>query len=283
MTFVQNVTQSGLTLRAYSRDYPFKNQASFSKVHVMANPILYLGDTHLRDAAAYLAGMMHGWGWRFDYVPSHEPASAELLETPRALFIVSDYPAARMGAAAQRKLVEQVAAGAGLIMLGGWESFHGLGGDWDGTLVGDALPVVISSADDRLNCDQPVLVRKIADHPVVNGLPWDSRPPVIGGFIRFTPKPEATVLLEAHRFAARHDGTSFQFEPHDRHPLLVIGKHGAGRVAALATDVAPHWVGPLVDWGTPRVTAQAPEANGVEVGGDYATFFRQLLSWVGRL
>ncbi|MFM9965265.1 MAG: glutamine amidotransferase [Planctomycetaceae bacterium] len=248
----------------------------------MTNSILYLGDTHLTDAAAYLAGLMHSWGWRFDYVPSHQPAPTAMFDEPRALFIVSDYPAARMDAVAQRKLVEQVANGAGLIMIGGWESFHGLGGDWDGTPVGNALPVVLASDDDRLNCDQTVLVRRIAEHPAVADLPWVSRPPVIGGFNRITPKPAATVLLEAQRFAARCDGESFTFVPLDRHPLLVVGELGRGRTAALATDVAPHWVGPLVDWGLPRVAAQAPQANGVEVGADYAKLLRQLLSWVGQ-
>lgn len=249
----------------------------------MANSILYLGDTHLRDAAAYLAGLMHSWGWNFDYLRSDESLSAERLDPPRTLFIVSDYPAARMDEAVQRKLLEQVAVGAGLVMLGGWESFHGLGGDWDGTPLGDALPVVIESKDDRMNCDQPVLARRVADHPAVSGLPWDSRPPVIGGFNRFTAKLDATVLLEAERFAVRLSDGEFVFESLDRHPLLVVGAFSRGRVAALATDVAPHWVGPLVDWGTPRVAAQAPNANGVEVGGDYARFLRQLMSWVGRL
>jgi hypothetical protein len=248
----------------------------------MANSILYLGDTHLRDAAAYLAGLMHSWGWAFDYVPSHESTPIEMLDDPRALVIVSDYPAARMNGAAQSKLIEQVADGTGLLMIGGWESFHGLGGDWDGTPVGDALPVVMESEDDRMNCDQPVLVRCVAEHPAVNELPWKVRPPVIGGFNRFTAKPAAKVLLEAQRFESRCIGAEFTFVPLERHPLLVVGDFGRGHTAALATDVAPHWVGPLVDWGTPRVAAQAPQANGVEVGGDYATFLRQLLSWVGR-
>lgn len=248
----------------------------------MANSILYLGDTHLHDAAAYLAGLMHGWGWAFDYVPSHEPAAASMFDAPRSLLIISDYPAARMNVAAQKKLVEQVAGGAGLIMIGGWESFHGLGGDWDGTLVGDALPVMIASIDDRMNCDQPVLVRRLAEHPVLAGLPWDSRPPVIGGFNRIIAKPDATVLLEAQRFTAACDESAFRFIPRDQHPLLVVGEFGRGRTAALATDVAPHWVGPLVDWGVPRVSAQAPQANAVEVGGDYAQFLRQLFRWVGR-
>lgn len=246
----------------------------------MANSILYLGDTHLCDAAAYLAGLMHGWGWNFDYVRSNESIPAELLDTPRALLILSDYPAARVDAATQNRLLEHVTAGTGLIMIGGWESFHGLGGDWDGTPIGNALPVLIDSSDDRLNCDQPVLVRCVAEHPTVSGLPWDSRPPVIGGFNRCVPKSNAIVVLEAQRFTVQQAAGDFTFTPRDRHPLLVVGEYGRGRTAALATDVAPHWVGPLVDWGIPRVTAQAPNANGVEVGGDYARFLKQLLSWV---
>ncbi len=248
----------------------------------MSNSILYLGDTHLRDAAAYLAGLLHHWGWDFEYVRSDETATSEMMAVPRSLFIVSDYPASRMNVTVQNQLLEEVAAGAGLIMIGGWESFHGLGGDWDGTPIGDALPVIIESTDDRLNCDQPVLVRRVSEHPAVNGLPWDTRSPAIGGFNRFAPAREATVLLEAQRMSVQRLGDKFEFAPLDRHPLLVVGQFRNGRTAALATDVAPHWVGPLVDWGTPRVAAQAPGANGVEVGGDYATFFRQLLSWVGR-
>lgn len=248
----------------------------------MSGSILYLGDTHLKDAAAYLAGLMHAWGWAFEYVPSDQPASAELFNATRSLFVISDYPAARMSTAIQQRLLSQVSAGAGLIMIGGWESFHGLGGDWDGTEIGNALPVLIAAEDDRMNCDQPVLVRKICEHPAVADLPWGSRPPVIGGFNRIVSKPEAVVLLQAQRFAVHQQSGNYTFQEQDQHHLLVVGEHGAGRTAALATDVAPHWVGPLVDWGLPRVATQAPGANGIEVGGHYATFLRQLLSWVGR-
>jgi hypothetical protein len=89
-------------------------------------------------------------------------------------------------------------------------------------------------------------------------------------------------LLEAQRFAAQQHNGEFAFESLDCHPLLIIGNHGHGRTAALTTDVAPHWVGPLVDWGLPRINGQAPNANAIEVGGDYARFLRQLLSWVGQ-
>ena len=58
---------------------------------------------------------------------------------------------------------------------------------------------------------------------------------------------------------------------------------GRGRTAALATDVAPHWVGGLVDWGSRRVTAQAPRGEMIEVGQHYATFLTRLVEWTGSL
>ena len=47
--------------------------------------------------------------------------------------------------AAQTVIAEHVQRGAGLLMIGGWESYHGLGGDWDGTPIGDLLPVTVST------------------------------------------------------------------------------------------------------------------------------------------
>lgn len=246
----------------------------------MEKPVLYLGDTHLGDAAAYLAGLMHHWGWSFDYVPGDRPAARALFESPRRLFILSDYPAAMLEQEQQQRLVEQVARGAGLVMCGGWESFHGLGGEWNGTLVAEALPVEIGKADDRINCDHPVLVSRACDHPAVAGLPWEQRPPVIGGFNRVTPKRGTTVVLEAAHFTVRRDGGTFRFEPAGRDPLLIVGSHAAGRAAALTTDVAPHWVGPLIDWGDERVSAQAPQASPIEVGDLYSAFLRTLLTWL---
>ena len=52
-----------------------------------------------------------------------------------------------------------------------------------------------------------------------------------------------------------------------------------GRVAAFATDVAPHWVGGLVDWGDRIITAQAPGANEVEIGNWYAELLANMVGW----
>lgn len=156
----------------------------------MSFPILYCGDTELSGAASYLAGLMTANGWSFDYVPSDRPLSEETLGTGRKLFIVSDYPAAQMPTSVQAALAEQVTAGAGLLMIGGWESFHGLGGDWDGSPVGGALPVRIGDVDDRVNFPQSAFLSAAApDHPTIAGLPWSSTPPAIGGMNRVTIAP----------------------------------------------------------------------------------------------
>jgi len=249
----------------------------------MQGGILYLGDTSLDTAAAYLAGLMTAWGWDFTYLPSDVSLTAAGLKEPPRLVILSDYPAARIESKVQAQIVEAVKTGAGLLMIGGWESYHGLGGDWDGTPIGKILPVEISDADDRLNCDQPVIVHRLLDHPTVAGLPWDNHPAVIGGQNRVVAKAAATVVLEAQHFDVSIRGDEFRFQPGIRHPLLVVDKFHEGCVAALTTDVAPHWVGPLVDWGPQRVKARAEGAPDVEVGDLYAQFLKQLLAWVGAI
>jgi hypothetical protein len=47
----------------------------------------------------------------------------------------------------------------------------------------------------------------------------------------------------------------------------------------LATDVAPHWVGGLVDWGAQRLAACAPGSVAIEVGSDYAELLARLVRW----
>ena len=103
-------------------------------------PILYLGDTRLEAAASYLAGVLHHAGLTFDYVPSDASALDRLNAGPRRLIILSDYLASSLEPEGHDRIVERHHEGAGLLMLGGWESYHGLGGDWDDKPAADVLP-----------------------------------------------------------------------------------------------------------------------------------------------
>ena len=245
--------------------------------------VLYCGDTSIGGAAAYLAGLMTSWSWDFDYIASDQSCENVVGKSHR-LYVFSDYPAAMLTAEQHDLISQNVAAGAGLLMIGGWESFHGLGGNWDETRLAEALPVEISNTDDRVNADSPVMVQVCdATHATAQSLPWQERPPLIGGFNRFAAKPSARVVLQAVRFGVRLQDGLFRFQSSTRDPLLVVGQHKSGRTAALATDVAPHWVGPLVDWGDNRVTGQAAGSWQIEVGDLYAQFFKQLLKWTGKL
>ncbi len=247
-------------------------------------PVLYLGDTDLTGGASYLAGLLTHWGYRFDHVPSAQRAEPAIVDGPRRLFIFSDYPAAMIDGPTQQRLLRQVNTGAGLVMIGGWESFCGQSGRWHGTPIASALPVLIGTEDDRINCDQPAVVVQTQYHPIAHGLPWRQRPPIVGGFNQIQAKPDGNVVLEIERFNLHLSSGSVAIEPTGQHhPLLVTGTYGQGRTAALATDLAPHWVGPWVDWGDARVVAHAPGSHEVEVGNWYTQFVWQLLAWVGRL
>ncbi|NLX57933.1 MAG: hypothetical protein GXY74_02465 [Phycisphaerae bacterium] len=247
----------------------------------MNTPILYAGDTSLCGAAAYLGGILAHAGLSFDYVASDTPISAVLHSAEHSLYLISDYPVKNLRDSDFDRLVGRVRDGAGLLMIGGWESFHGAAGEYGGTPLAEALPVAIAAADDRVNCAQPCLVEKLCDHPIVAGLPLD-RPPGIGGYNRLTARAEATTILAARHFAvSRAADGSYAFAKGEAAPLLVVGAFGRGRTAAFASDVAPHWVGGLVDWGDGRVAARAPqpEAGDVEVGSWYARLFTNLVRW----
>lgn len=250
--------------------------------------ILYCGDTDQNGAAAYLSGLMASWKWKFEYLPSHVPMSVSVLQSSHSLLILSDYPASLFDDECQRAALQKIEQGCGLLMIGGWESFHGHGGNWDGTLLGSVLPVQIASSDDRMNFDQSAFLVPVGDHEVTSGLPWRWRPPAIGGMNRVIARPSATVLLKAQSvsvsvndLAGDDAGSASEllFSPAEVFPALVVGQCGQGRTAAFLSDVAPHWVGGFVDWGSERVTGQAVNAGAIEVGSDYAQFWKQLLQW----
>lgn len=250
----------------------------------MNRQILYAGDTSLSAAASYLAGIMHHDAIQFNYLASDQPFDISLLGGECRALVLSDYPSRNFAPGQVEMVARRVEGGLGLLMIGGWESYTGVGGDYGKTALREVLPVGMLEEDDRVNCAQPCLMEMKCAHPVIQDLPFDQVTPSIGGYNRVTLKPEGREILVARRIRISRNGSGFAFSPlESADPLLVTRTFGKGRVTAFMSDVAPHWVGGLVDWGDRRVTARAPGAGEVEVGNWYAQFFCRMIRWTAAI
>jgi uncharacterized membrane protein len=123
--------------------------------------------------------------------------------------------------------------GGGLLMIGGYLSFAGIEGKarYHGTPVEAALPVLISSVDDRAERPQGAVPEPVAmDHPVLRGVPgpW----PAVLGYNRVTAREGAEVLVRC-----------------GADPLVACTRYHRGRSAVFTSDCAPHWAPPeFLDW-----------------------------------
>lgn len=125
-------------------------------------------------------------------------------------------------------LRDYVAAGGGLVMVGGYLTFQGIDakGRYAGTPVEEVLPVTLLDVDDRVEAPEGIVPTvRAADHPIVAGVPEEW--PALLGYNRLLARPEATVV------AAVGDD-----------PLLAAWTFGAGRAVAFASDCGPHWAPP---------------------------------------
>ncbi len=273
-------------------------------------PILYFGDGDVSRAASYLSGVLAHFKIPFERINSDQSPESDLFSKKHSLYVLSDYPRERFRENQLEQLVKNVAAGAGLLMIGGWESYFGKNGEYHQSPLVEVLPVRMLDQDDRRNYAQPLCVRKLRDHEILDGLPWQT-PPFLGGFNAITPKPDSKMILDAIRFDIRmideeenaitdcsidgaceldghpllnrttldlKSGETMIISEVESVPLLVLGSFGQGRTAAFASDVAPHWVGGFVDWGSKRITQDIDE-GAIEVGDAYARFFRNLVNW----
>jgi len=158
------------------------------------------------------------------------------------IYIIGDLDASALGDRQMQQLAETVAAGAGLLTLGGFQTY-GAGGYADSPLA-EVIPVEMDAGrrrglggEDREDRpDQlpgPLEVLPARDHPVTelggdaSANPWQTLPPLLGANRLVGPKvaPGVTVLLESP----------------EEEPLLVVGEYGAGRTAALALDSTYRW------------------------------------------
>jgi uncharacterized membrane protein len=235
--------------------------------------VLYCGDATLETGACYLGAVMTLAKIGFDYVPMDDPFPEQMLENKYRLIILSDYPSRNFPPGAMKKMAGKVQEGTSLLMIGGWESFHGLIGGYQTSDLVPVLPVECLSEDDRVNWCQGLIPEVVAPHPILQGLPWDE-PPMVCGCNRVKPKKEATVVLGLRKLLIKNRKLAMDKEIL---PLLVLGQYGQGKTGAVTTDFAPHWVGGMVDWGTERITAQAVGGRKVEVGNLYVSFIRSIL------
>jgi uncharacterized membrane protein len=146
-----------------------------------------------------------------------------------------------------------VQGGGGLIMVGGYLTFQGIDGRgrWHRTPVEAALPVTCLPVDDRVELPEGAVPDVVdAGHPILSGMTSDW--PYLLGVNEIAPKDGADVVL---RLPADQGGL----------PLLVTGRHGAGRSVAWASDMSEHWLPkPFLDW------------------PGYDTLFANMVRWAAR-
>lgn len=145
-------------------------------------------------------------------------------------------------------LAEWTRSGGALLMVGGYLSFQGIEAkaNYRNTPLAEVLPVVMEAGDDREETPEGAVPTAVDDHPVTQGL-GGNWPPVLG-YHRLQARKASQVLARIG----------------DR-PLLTVGEVGAGRSAAFASDMGPHWL---------------PESFLQWEG--YGPMWQQLISWLAR-
>ncbi len=227
--------------------------------------ILYLGDD-----AGTTANYLNDCFAELEHAVTHcdsrglLPELAERFDT----VVLSDYPASQLPDSAVDKLADWVRnSGTRLIMLGGWDSFNGRGTNYAGHPLAELLPVNLHPDDDRVNASQGLVIKPAANLAIDIPLDWPN-PPIICGYNALEAKAESDVMV--YMRPIKTDGDTIELlQPL---PFVVKGKAGKGITVACATDLAPHWSGGLVDWGSERRALAH-----VEVGDSYIQFVRFLL------
>jgi uncharacterized membrane protein len=117
-----------------------------------------------------------------------------------------------------------VLAGGGLLMVGGYMSFQGIGAkaNYRGSPVEEVLPVRLLAGDDRQETPQGLTPEVVdRDHPILSGL---SEWPQFLGYNRMKLAERAHLVAGA-----------------GADPFIAVAEPGKGRTAVFASDCGPHW------------------------------------------
>lgn len=195
--------------------------------------------TKYEEGATYLLSCLRDEGVDVTYMPSHEVQ----VRFPRSLAELQAYDAIVLSDVGANTFLLQnptfyqmeiipnaldlirqfVAAGGGLLMVGGYLTFMGIEGkaNYKNTVLAEVLPVEMMNGEDRVEKPEGFSPAVTGSHPLVDTFgEW----PRLLGYNKLVTKPEALELLS-----------------HEGDPILVLGQYGAGKTAAFASDCAPHW------------------------------------------
>ena len=187
-------------------------------------------------------------GYEFVYMPNHIandhfPFTLEELNEYSCI-ILSDVgadtlliPSATFGTSKIlpnrcQLLKDYVLGGGGLLMIGGYLTFNGVGaqGKWWATPVQDVLPVEILPYDDRMEHCEGVKPVTVGEHEALKGIPTDWAE--VLGYNKVIAKPEAEVPVTV-----------------EGDPFIAFASYGKGRSGVVTTDCAPHWAPPeFCEW-----------------------------------
>jgi len=243
--------------------------------------ILYCGDSPAGGPANYLLAILRSMKAEYTHLSPAEPLSPDLLKKRYDAVILSDFSCEKVSNASQKALVHQVAGGTGMLMVGGWGSFSGPFAGLRGSILEEILPVHCLDRDDRVNFPGGALATLHKKHPAIGKLTFKSVP-AICGLNQLIVKPRSVQILSAHPITnqKKTDGKYAVKLEKKSYPLLVADANPQRRVAALATDLAPHWCGGWVDWGTRPMQLPVNDKIRVEVGNQYVEFVSSLLFWL---
>jgi len=162
------------------------------------------------------------------------------------VIIIGDVDISYLSRAVQEQIEKRVADGAGLLMIGGQNSF-GPGG-YAGTPIEKALPVFTGGRDNAQDKSKfvPRATAEGITHPILDGLTdWFGQddkpaikplPPLNGNVIVARPKSGAQVLM-VHEDRQGPDGKP--------EIVLAVQRYGQGRSAAFTADTTYLWYLPL--------------------------------------
>ncbi len=158
---------------------------------------------------------------------------------PYDVYLIGDIDASRLGDNTAVAIQTAVAEGKGLMTLGGVHSF-GPGGYVRSPLA-DAMPVRMERLERQAKSEpvrpdvhyaKELLMLPTADHfitrigpPATNLDRWSKLPPLLG----------------ANKFKGLKDQAVVLAESPDKHPILISGNYGNGRVLAMAGDSTFRW------------------------------------------